>query len=122
LAVAIGMPKLGMTMEEGTVVAWLVELHGRVDRGTPLLVIESEKAEVEIDATVSGVLRHIYLTAGETVPCGTLLAAITESLDEPFDIEAFKAANDNPQVVAAPRAIAPMPATACTPPRKHRSA
>ena len=112
MAVAVGMPKLGMTMEEGTVVAWLVELHGRVERGAPLLVIESEKAEVEIEATASGVLRHIYLQAGESVPCGTLLAAIAESTEEPFDVEAFKAANDNPQVVAVRPTVAPSPAIA----------
>lgn len=105
MAVAIAMPKLGMTMEEGTVVAWLVELHGQVERGDPLLVIESEKAEVEIEATVSGVLRHIFLEAGETVPCGTLLAAIAESADDPFDADAFKAANDaSPVGVARPGA------------------
>ena len=86
MATAVGMPRLGMTMEEGVVVEWLVSPGGLVERGAPLLVIESEKAEVEIEATISGVLRHIFVEPGETVPCGTLLAAIADSADEPFDV------------------------------------
>jgi pyruvate dehydrogenase E2 component (dihydrolipoamide acetyltransferase) len=118
------MPKLGMTMEEGTIVTWLVELHGRVERGSPLLVVESEKAEVEIEATASGVLRHVFLEAGETVPCGTLMAAITESADEPFDPEAFRTANQSSPVsvaAASPAAVSgsdPTQAEAPASPRK----
>jgi pyruvate dehydrogenase E2 component (dihydrolipoamide acetyltransferase) len=74
MATPIGMPKLGMTMKEGKVVAWPVAVGGRVEKGAPVVVIESEKAEVEIEAAASGVLRHVYVEAGDTVPCGTLSA------------------------------------------------
>jgi pimeloyl-ACP methyl ester carboxylesterase len=94
------MPKLGMTMREGRVVAWPVALGGRVEKGRPVVVIESEKAEVEIEAAVAGVLRHVYVAEGETVPCGTLLAAITPAADEPFDADAFRRAHDRPEPVA----------------------
>jgi pyruvate dehydrogenase E2 component (dihydrolipoamide acetyltransferase) len=117
------MPKLGITMEEGTVVAWLVELHGRVERGEPLLVIESEKAEVEIEATASGVLRHIYVDSETTVPCGTLLAAITGSPDEAFEAEAFRQTHDlAPAVEHAPSAPPPaaLQATVAGPTRAPR--
>ena len=93
MAVPIGMPKLGMTMREGRVVEWPVAPGGRVEKGRPVVVIESEKAEVEIEATATGVLRHVYVPEGETVPCGTLLAAITESADEAFDAAAFQRAS-----------------------------
>lgn len=89
----IAMPKLGMTMAEGRVLAWCVAVGGRVERGRPLVRIESEKAEVEVDAPVSGVLRHVYVRPGETVPCGGLLAAVTSTVDEPFDAEAFRLAH-----------------------------
>ena len=107
MATAVGMPKLGITMEEGTVVAWHVELHGRVERGDLLLVIESEKAEVEIEATASGVLRHIYVDPQTTVPCGTLLAAIVDSLDEAFDVEAFRQTHDLAPAVEPARVLPP---------------
>lgn len=97
MATAVSMPKLGMTMEEGIVIDWPLAVGGAVEKGDIVLVIESEKAEVEIEAPASGVLRHVYIEAGETVPCGTLLAAITDSIDEPFDTDAFHAAEDRPE-------------------------
>jgi len=87
---AIVMPKLGMTMREGIVVEWRAPVGSHVDRGTVLLVIESEKAELEIEAPGEGFLRHVYVGAGTTVPCGTLLGALTETADEPFDTEGFR--------------------------------
>jgi pimeloyl-ACP methyl ester carboxylesterase len=102
---AIAMPRLGMTMREGTVVDWRVRPGQSVARGETLLVIESEKAEVEIESPAVGFLRHIYVEEGGTVPCGTLLAALTPSADEPFDPEAFRAASGavGAQAAAAPR-------------------
>ena len=97
MATAVSMPKLGMTMEEGVVIDWPLAVGGAVEKGDIVLVIESEKAEVEIEAPASGVLRHVYIEAGETVPCGTLLAAITDDVDEPFDTDAFHAAEDRPE-------------------------
>jgi pyruvate/2-oxoglutarate dehydrogenase complex dihydrolipoamide acyltransferase (E2) component len=87
------MPKLGMTMEEGTVVTWQIAVGQRIEKGATLLVIESEKTEAEIEAPAMGVLRHVYVEAGSTVPCGTLLAALTETADEPFDPEGVRRAH-----------------------------
>jgi len=87
------MPKLGMTMEEGTVVEWHEQVGAAVHKGRILLVIESEKAEVEIESPIDGYLRHVYVDAGELVACGTLLAALTERADEAFDAETFRSAN-----------------------------
>lgn len=96
MATAVAMPKLGMTMEEGLVVEWPVAIGDAVTQGEVVLVIESEKADLEVEAPVSGVLRHIYIEPGETVPCGTLLAAIADDTDEAFDADAFSAAYEPP--------------------------
>jgi pyruvate dehydrogenase E2 component (dihydrolipoamide acetyltransferase) len=96
-ATAISMPRLGMTMEEGTVVDWPLAPGDAVEKGSTVLVIESEKSEVEIEAPASGVLRHVYVEQGATVPCGTLLGAITDDADEPFDADAFHRAEDRPE-------------------------
>ena len=53
-ASAIGMPRLGMSMEEGRVVEWRVPVGGQIAKGEILLVIESEKSEVEIESIASG--------------------------------------------------------------------
>ena len=101
------MPKLGMTMQEGSVVEWPIAIGETVEKGRTVVLIESEKAQVEIEATDSGVLRHIYVDAGETVPCGSLLGAIAASMEEPFDAEAFRLANDRPLTPAAAAPSAP---------------
>jgi pyruvate dehydrogenase E2 component (dihydrolipoamide acetyltransferase) len=106
------MPRLGMTMREGCIVAWPVAVGERVEKGRPVLVIESEKAEVEVEASASGVLRHTYVSEGETVACGTLLAAITSTADEPFDAAAFRALHDRPEPVAPPVPTSPSDAIA----------
>lgn len=116
---AIAMPRLGMTMQEGTVVDWPVPLGEHVERGQQVLVIESEKAEVEIEATQSGFLRHVYVEPGETVPCGTLLAALTDTCDEDFDADAFRLEHAGPAADAArqePAVAVPAPAKAARAP------
>jgi pyruvate dehydrogenase E2 component (dihydrolipoamide acetyltransferase) len=105
-ATPIGMPKLGMTMTEGRVVAWPRPVGSRVEKGEIVLVIESEKAEVEIEAPATGYLRHVYVEADRTVPCGTLLAALTAAAAEPFDAEAFRREHDRPERPAAKAAPA----------------
>lgn len=102
MATPIAMPRLGMSMREGRVVLWPVAVGARVEKGAPVLVIESEKTEVEVEATAAGILRHVYVAAGETVPCGTLLGALTADADEPFDAETFRRRHDRPEPAAAP--------------------
>ncbi|HUI27396.1 MAG TPA: alpha/beta fold hydrolase [Candidatus Kryptonia bacterium] len=104
----IAMPKLGMTMQEGRVVAWPVRVGDRVEKGQVVLLIESEKTEIEIEAPASGILRHVYVEPDTTVPCGTLLAALSETAEEPFDSAEFQRTHDRPQpAVAARPAVKP---------------
>ena len=67
-------------MQEGTVIEWPFEIGAPVAKGDVVLIIESEKAEVEIEATGHGYFRHIYVETDEVVPCGTVLAALTERI------------------------------------------
>ena len=52
------MPKLGLTMESGTILEWLVADGDEVEKGAPVLVIETDKVESEVEASGSGLL-HI---------------------------------------------------------------
>jgi pyruvate dehydrogenase E2 component (dihydrolipoamide acetyltransferase) len=115
--IAVRMPRLGMTMEEGTVVEWRVAPGGRVEKGRVLLVIESEKNEAEIEATASGFLRHVYVSPGEAAPCGALLAVLTGSADEPFDAVAYASGEAPARAKAAPSAGAPAAPAAHAPAR-----
>lgn len=107
MATAIAMPKLGMTMQEGSVVEWPIAVGEAVEKGRTVVLIETEKTQVEIEATDSGVLRHVYVEAGETVPCGSLLGTIAASMEEAFDAEEFRLANDRPLTPGAAAPSAP---------------
>ncbi len=72
----IRIPKLGMGTEECLVKAWHVKVGDRVAPGTPLLDVETEKADVVIEAEVAGVVREITAAAGQTVPVGAVVGVI----------------------------------------------
>jgi pyruvate dehydrogenase E2 component (dihydrolipoamide acetyltransferase) len=69
------MPKLGLTMEEGRITAWLVGDGSEVTAGTAVLAIDTDKVETEVEASASGVL-HQLGAVGETFPCGAVIGHI----------------------------------------------
>ena len=71
------MPQIGMTMTEGTIVEWKAADGDRVTEGEPLLEIETEKLNNEIDAPATGILK-ILAEEGEDVDCGVEIAEIIE--------------------------------------------
>ncbi|MBI4562928.1 MAG: hypothetical protein HY724_12865 [Candidatus Rokubacteria bacterium] len=75
----IRIPKLGMDTLECDIKAWLVGVGARVAPGTPLLEVETEKADVVIEAEVAGVVREIIVSAGQTVPVGSVVGLIDDS-------------------------------------------
>jgi pyruvate/2-oxoglutarate dehydrogenase complex dihydrolipoamide acyltransferase (E2) component len=70
------LPKLGFSMEEGTIVEWMVEDGGTVKEGQPLFVIESEKSTTEIEAPASGSLK-ILQPLDTALPVGTVIGSIS---------------------------------------------
>lgn len=76
------MPKLGETMEEGEIIKWLKKEGDKVEEGEPLLEIATDKANMEIEATSSGILRKILAQEGERVPITRIIAYIADSMDE----------------------------------------
>ena len=70
----IVMPRMGLTMETGTIVQWLKQEGEPVAAGEPLLEIETDKATVEIEALESGTLQKIVAQAGEELPVGAVIA------------------------------------------------
>jgi pyruvate dehydrogenase E2 component (dihydrolipoamide acetyltransferase) len=100
MATEIILPQLGETMDEGTVVEWLVQEGQPVKRGDPIYKLESDKAVLEVTAPASGVLRKILVPAGTTVPVLTVVGVIAAP-DE--DISKYLAqAPATAQAIAAP--------------------
>lgn len=75
------MPKLGLTMEEGAIVSWIAATGESIVAGSPVLAIETDKVETEVQAPFDGVL-HQLGEVGETFACGELIGYI---LDEGED-------------------------------------
>jgi pyruvate dehydrogenase E2 component (dihydrolipoyllysine-residue acetyltransferase) len=78
MTVEIVMPRMGLTMEEGTVVAWLKLENQPVAAGEPLLEIETDKSTVEIESPADGVLSQILIGPGETVPVGQVIGYLSK--------------------------------------------
>jgi pyruvate dehydrogenase E2 component (dihydrolipoamide acetyltransferase) len=76
MPVVIQMPKLGHTMTEGTVLQWHKRPGDTVTRGELVLTVETDKAEVEVEAPASGVLARLSAAQGEVVQVGGELAVI----------------------------------------------
>lgn len=72
----IRIPKLGMSTLECDIKRWLVQVGDAVAPGTPLLEVETEKAEVVIEADVGGRIREIRACAGDKVPVGAVVGFI----------------------------------------------
>jgi pyruvate dehydrogenase E2 component (dihydrolipoamide acetyltransferase) len=82
------MAQLSPTMEEGKLIEWRLSEGDSVAQGDIVAEIETDKANMDVEAMGAGVLRKILVQAGETVPVGSLIGIIAEP-DE--DIEALLA-------------------------------
>ena len=70
------MPKLGLTMEEGTVIQWHVKVGDAVKTSDILCDIETDKLSNVIESKQEGTVKEILVEEGDTVPCQTVLAVI----------------------------------------------
>ncbi|MCI0708398.1 MAG: pyruvate dehydrogenase complex dihydrolipoamide acetyltransferase [Ignavibacteriae bacterium] len=94
MATKVLMPKLSDTMEEGTILKWVRKEGEKVKQGETIVEIESDKADMELEAYDSGVLRKILIPEGGKAPIGALIAVIGEANE---DIAALLADAPSPQ-------------------------
>ncbi|MCW4027924.1 MAG: 2-oxo acid dehydrogenase subunit E2, partial [Candidatus Bathyarchaeota archaeon] len=87
MVVEVIMPKLGQTMEEGKIIKWLKKEGERVEKGEPLVEIETDKTILEVEARGSGVLRKILAAEDDVVPVTKTIGYIAEE-DEVIQEEA----------------------------------
>jgi pyruvate dehydrogenase E2 component (dihydrolipoamide acetyltransferase) len=84
----VRMPKLGLEMEQGTLLEWAVDRDEPVSEGDLVAEIESEKSIGEIDAREDGILRRTYLEVGDAVPPGTPIGIVAAADADIADLEA----------------------------------
>jgi 2-oxoglutarate dehydrogenase E2 component (dihydrolipoamide succinyltransferase) len=94
------MPKLADTLVEGTVARWLKQPGEQVRKGEPLVEIETDKVNTELESPIDGVLTEVLVNPGDTVDIGTLIARI----GEPSSLSDEESPAGGPQRAAAPSA------------------
>jgi pyruvate dehydrogenase E2 component (dihydrolipoyllysine-residue acetyltransferase) len=78
------LPKLGLTMDEGKIVAWRKHEGDHVAAGEILFEVETDKATMEVESPTSGIVRKVLIGEGATAPVTTLIAVIADTADEPL--------------------------------------
>ena len=73
----VSISKMGMAMEEGTIVEWLVSDGESVEVGRPIYILNSDKIDTEIECQAAGTI-HLLAEEGQTLPVGTPIAEVHE--------------------------------------------
>mgnify|MGYP003315433929 CR=1 FL=1 len=98
MATRILMPKLGLTMTEGTITEWVVSAGEKVSKGSTVMLIETDKVEAEVEAEADGVVQYVA-NVGDTLEPGEVVGWLLEE-DEQSEGEADQtsAVDEAPEV------------------------
>src|SRR3954447_2384863 len=100
MATDVTMPRLSDSMEEGTILKWLVSEGDEVQRGQEIVEIETDKANMTYEADTAGTLVEIVVQEGDTVPLGEVIARVGEAGEK---AEGRKQTAEEPAAAAEPQ-------------------
>lgn len=104
------MPALSSTMTEGKIVSWVKSPGDKIEKGETVVVVESDKADMDVESFYEGYLALITVPAGESAPVGSAIALVAETEAE---IETAKQqatqSTQSPAVATAQKETAPVP-------------
>ncbi len=106
MATNIILPALGMAQDTGKIVEWLKAEGQHVTAGEPLVVIETDKAAVDLEAPATGILSHVSARAGDEVPVAQVIAVILSPEEAENATQAGPAPRPTPSVAPAVAAAA----------------
>jgi pyruvate dehydrogenase E2 component (dihydrolipoamide acetyltransferase) len=113
MATRIDMPQLGLTMETGTILQWLKAEGDRVEKGQPVVLIQTDKVEYEVESPAAGTLLKVAAKEGAELPVGSLMAVLGEAGE---DVSALLGAAPAPAApAAAPATPSPVSRAAAAP-------
>ena len=117
------MPKLGLTMEEGTILEWLVEDGTEITQGMAVLRIETDKVESDVESPGAGRFHRVG-NQGDTYPCGALIGYLLADGEEPPVAATPTAASTSSSTasttVASSAPVAPVASSVAAPRREGR--
>jgi pyruvate dehydrogenase E2 component (dihydrolipoamide acetyltransferase) len=97
------MPALSSTMTEGKIVSWQKAPGDKVEKGETVVVVESDKADMDVETFYSGFIAIIIVPAGESAPVGSAIALVAETEAE-IDIAIQQVKGNSPAASATPTA------------------
>ena len=105
MSTTIVMPKLSDTMEDGKILRWLKKPGDRVNAGDVLAEVETDKADMEIEADSAGVLAELKVPEGASAAVGDVIAVLSDSSSAPAEkAEKADEASAEPEAPPAPAA------------------
>jgi pyruvate dehydrogenase E2 component (dihydrolipoamide acetyltransferase) len=99
----IFMPALSSTMTEGKITTWVKSLGDKVEKGETVLIVESDKADMDVESFSEGILAVILTPAGESAPVGSTIAYLAETEAE-IEEAKKRGAGGGAAPVSAPKA------------------
>ena len=78
MAVKVRLPQLGKTMEEGTIVGYMVKPGDEVKKGDILFEIETDKVTLEVESPTDGFVKHILVETDQTLPVGETVLILAD--------------------------------------------
>ncbi|MSQ47547.1 MAG: 2-oxo acid dehydrogenase subunit E2 [Deltaproteobacteria bacterium] len=110
MSIEVQMPRLSDTMEEGKILKWLKKVGDKIEVGDIIAEVETDKADMEMEALDAGVLSEIRVQEGESVAVGAVIAVLGEAGAGVAASEPRKVETPKPPVVAPPPAAPVTPA------------
>jgi pyruvate dehydrogenase E2 component (dihydrolipoamide acetyltransferase) len=107
----IFMPALSSTMTEGKIVSWVKAPGDKIEKGETVVIVESDKADMDVESFYEGYLASIIVPAGESATVGAAIALVVETEAE-IETAKQKASQATPAAPAATAAAAPAQAAA----------
>lgn len=107
----IFMPALSSTMTEGKIVSWVKSPGDKIEKGETVVIVESDKADMDVESFYEGYLATVIVPAGETAGVGSAIALVAET-----EAEIEQAQKQAQQTAPASAAPAPQPAAAIATP------
>ncbi|CDQ21195.1 2-oxoglutarate dehydrogenase complex dihydrolipoyllysine-residue succinyltransferase [Halobacillus karajensis] len=93
----IKVPELAESITEGTIAEWLVKKGDQVEKGDPILELETDKVNVEVNADASGVIAELLKDEGEDVEVGDVIAQVDENGEGGGSEEETSSKNEEPE-------------------------
>ncbi|HSB70421.1 MAG TPA: dihydrolipoamide acetyltransferase family protein [Candidatus Methylomirabilis sp.] len=112
MATRIDMPQLGLTMEKGTILQWLKAEGEAVEKGQPVVLIQTEKVEYEVESPAGGALLKVVAKDGAEIPVGGLMAVLGQPGEDVSQLLELRATSREPRMESSePRTVSLQPPT-----------